>query len=425
MLTRHAIFTSLILSLCLLWSGAWHAEAQTFTYLYTFDTTNYASGFSPTGSLAINGNGVLYGTTQMGGAGIQCLGGSDQGCGTAYSLTPPAAPGGAWTETVLWSFGATSTDAYGPSGVVMGANGVLYGVAGGGELGYGAVFSLTPPINPGGMWTEAVLYRFAGAPDGAFPSPGLAIDENGVLYGTTTEGGTGACLTLGCGTVFALSPPTTSGGNWTETVLWSFAGKGDGAEPRAGVLIGQGGGLYGITQYGGINGAGVVFSLIPPETVGGAWFGAVLYTFPKSDGQHPTSLALGAGGVLYGTTDLQQIGEQGGTAFSLVPPTAPGGTWTRTTLFAFPRRSIEASTSDQPNGPLVLDEKTGALVGATGNGRHGYGTLFVLVPPQAGGAWKQRVVETGHTVDAVLGVKSGGVLYGTDYVFNVVWSFAF
>lgn len=171
MLTRHAIFTSLILSLCLLWSGAWHAEAQTFTYLYTFDTTNYASGFSPTGSLAINGNGVLYGTTQMGGAGIQCLGGSDQGCGTAYSLTPPAAPGGAWTETVLWSFGATSTDAYGPSGVVMGANGVLYGVAGGGELGYGAVFSLTPPINPGGMWTEAVLYRFAGAPDGAFPSP--------------------------------------------------------------------------------------------------------------------------------------------------------------------------------------------------------------------------------------------------------------
>lgn len=79
----------------------------------------------------------------MGGADTQCPLGSEQGCGTVYSLAPPTAQGGAWTQTVLWSFGGTPEDTNYPLfGVTMGSHGVLYGV---GTGGCGAVFSLTPP----------------------------------------------------------------------------------------------------------------------------------------------------------------------------------------------------------------------------------------------------------------------------------------
>jgi len=77
-----------------------------------------------------------------------------------FALTPPASPSGPWTETVLWSFGATSADSYSPFGVTRGRGGVLYGVAsGGGDCG-GTIFSLTPPGSRGGTWAEAVIYRF-------------------------------------------------------------------------------------------------------------------------------------------------------------------------------------------------------------------------------------------------------------------------
>jgi hypothetical protein len=268
--------------------------AQTFTYLYTFDPVNYANGAYPNGNLAIDRNGVLYGTTQMGGVYSQCPGGADEGCGTVYSLTPPAAPGGPWTEAVLWSFGGTPTDAYNPSGVTVDRSGVLYGIAGGGEFGYGTVFSLTPPGSPGGAWTEAVLYRFPGAPDARNPNQGLVIGAGGVLLGTSDEGGTEACGTYGCGTVFSLAPPASPGGDWTETVLWSFGGTGDGTDPQAGVAIGAGGVFYGVTPYGGTGGSGTAFSLAPPEAAGGAWTETVLYNFPAGARQHPIGLTLGS-----------------------------------------------------------------------------------------------------------------------------------
>jgi hypothetical protein len=91
-------------------------------------------------------NGVLYGTTSKGGteASFDCAGG-DGGCGTIYSLTPPASPGGAWTETVLFNF-TGGADGYYPVGTLaVDSNGVLYGVAqNGGEDGYGIVFSFKP-----------------------------------------------------------------------------------------------------------------------------------------------------------------------------------------------------------------------------------------------------------------------------------------
>ena len=108
--------------------------AQTFTYLYTFDPVNYANGAYPNGNLAIDRNGVLYGTTQMGGVYSQSPGGADEGCGTVYSLTPPASRGGPWTETVLWSFGGHPNRRQHPVRCDDRKGGVPFGVAGGGSL---------------------------------------------------------------------------------------------------------------------------------------------------------------------------------------------------------------------------------------------------------------------------------------------------
>jgi hypothetical protein len=49
----------------------------------------------------------------------------------------------------------------------------------------------------------------------------------------------------GCGTVFALTPPSTSGGAWTGTVFHSFSGQnGDGAMPVAGLVLSSSGVLH-------------------------------------------------------------------------------------------------------------------------------------------------------------------------------------
>ena len=70
-----------------------------------------------------------------------------------------------------------------------------------------------------------VLYSFKGGRDGANPQAGLIMDRNGVLYGTTAAGGHSApCKPTGCGTVFALAPPVTGDTNWVETVLHRFRG---------------------------------------------------------------------------------------------------------------------------------------------------------------------------------------------------------
>jgi hypothetical protein len=139
----------------------------------------------------------------------------------------------------------------------------------------GTVFQLTPPAAPGGTWTESVIYNFTALDgDGAFPVAGVAIGEDGVLYGTTQYGGiteetpcsysgVGHYAT-GCGIVFKLTPPTAPGGSWTETVLHRFTGKnGDGATSQGVLSLGKNGAIYGTTNTGGLHGSGTVFELVP------------------------------------------------------------------------------------------------------------------------------------------------------------------
>jgi hypothetical protein len=399
------------------------AVAQTFTVLHTFDGVNYANGSAPVGALAMDGNGVLYGVTAQGGAYGQCDDGEEYGCGTVYSLTPPASPGGAWTETVLWSFGATASDGSDPNGIVMGRNGVLYGTTtfGGQPIGggcCGTVFSLTPPSSPGGAWTEAIIWLFPADGVSAYPS-GLAIGSKGALYGANASGGPRYH-----GDLYSLDPPASPGGAWRHTELWAAREDRDGLEPEAGVVIGSGGEIYATAFGGGSGNSGIVFSLTPPAAPGAGWTQTVLYNFPEGTGWHPTALSLGAGGVLYGTTILNAPpSKQGGTIFSLAPPASQGEPWTETTLWEFPTIKGEGGTSDQPEGSLLIQPQTGALFGATGD-YNSPGVLFELVPPSSeGSGWTEQVLPPKNTLELpMLGLGVPGALYGTDAGTNIVWS---
>jgi uncharacterized repeat protein (TIGR03803 family) len=219
-------------------------------------------GGSPLADLIRDAKGNLYGTTDSGGD-LNCFGG-EGGCGVVFKMSPTG------KETVLYNF-TNAPDGSGPtSPLLLSGAGDLYGTTTvGGELncpsppfgGCGVVFKLDPTGH------ETILYSFTGA-DGAGPYAGVVRDDAGNLYGTTTYGGGGGpkCGSgYGCGVVFKLD---TTG---HETVLHTFTGGSDGANPFAGLIRDSAGNLYGTAYQGGnlncVNsggfGCGVVFKVTP------------------------------------------------------------------------------------------------------------------------------------------------------------------
>jgi uncharacterized repeat protein (TIGR03803 family) len=124
------------------------------------------------------------------------------------------------TYTVLYSFGPLP-DGEEPSGtLVRDKSGNLYGTTTiGGAYNLGTVFTLTP------SGKETVLYSFSGGTDGAEPGGELILGDDGMLYGTTYEGGNSNCYD-GCGTVFKVDR------RGQESVLYRFAGIPDGQSPE-------------------------------------------------------------------------------------------------------------------------------------------------------------------------------------------------
>jgi uncharacterized repeat protein (TIGR03803 family) len=243
------------------------------TVLHDFGSTT-ADGQRPLGGLLEALDGALYGTTSEGG---------DNGVGTVFKLTRDGS-----SYLVLHSFSA-APDANLPSGTLtQGPDGKLYGVSGGGGSNdVGTVFGLD---TNGGSYS--VLHHFSTNGTGGWgPVGGLALGRDGVLYGTTADGGSNTC-----GTVFRMG---TDGSGYT--VLRTFRTNNvDGRTPYAGLIQGVDGAFYGTTRFGGSTNAGTLFRL---NSDGSGY--AVIHAFglSGSDGQEPFGeLSQGTDGMWYGTT---------------------------------------------------------------------------------------------------------------------------
>src|SRR6266498_700060 len=139
-----ASFATLVVILVL--ATCTSASAQQERVLYPF--TGGADGSTPFAGVIPDASGNLYGATFTNGT-----------SGSAYKLSPPAVLGQPWTETTLYTFGATGDAAGTVSVMTLDSAGNLYGAtAAGGANGLGAVFQLAPPATQGGAWTENLLY---------------------------------------------------------------------------------------------------------------------------------------------------------------------------------------------------------------------------------------------------------------------------
>lgn len=300
-------------------------------------------------------------------------------------------------------------DGSGPyAGLISDSVGNLYGITvNGGFAGYGTIFKLTPNAN--GRWSETLLYSFTGNGDGANPQAGLILDASGNLLGTTLGGGA-----QGAGTVFMLN--SSRDGSWSETVLYSFTGGQDGAVPVADLISDAHGDLFGTTLSGGsencVLGCGVVFELT--QGIGGSWSEKVIHSFDSqgSDGFYPFgTLMFDVEGRLYGTTEKGgQYGD--GTVFQLVQN--DDGTWAESMLHSF-----NGKDGSHPMASLIFDAQ-GSLYGTTNEGgAHNLGVTFQLTPDGKGG-WDERILHSFRRVPtdgvlpkAGLAFDKSGNLYGT------------
>jgi len=328
------------------------------TTLYDFcAVAGCADGEYPYAGLTATPSGTLFGTTQAGGT---------KSYGTVFSITPAGA------LTTIYDFcskSECSDGGYPYGGLSQSTGGVFYGTTyiGGNSQSQGTVFQIA---SSGALTT---LYQFClgfECPDGLAAMSGVIVASDGNLYGTAYSGaGAGWSQGLGNGgTVFKLTP----GGN--ETTLYGFClaveNCPDGYGPRAGLVQGSDGNLYGSTYLSGAYGDyGTIFKI----TLGGNL--TTLYSFCAvsgcPDGANPQAQLIQANdGNFYGTTQFGGA-YNGGTVFRFTP----GGTLT--TLYSF---CAEAGCPDGQAPYAGLFQATdGNLYGTTyQGGTAGKGTIFKL-----------------------------------------------
>jgi len=303
--------------------GSWNLA---LLFSFTCGTCN------PQGGLVIDSTGNLYGTA---------LGEGDCGrvqCGAIYEVSQS---GGQWLLQDLYVFEGGEDGAAPIGSVTFDSQGNLYGTTtSAAAFGFGGVFRLSPPSMQGQLWTETTPPPLQGQPwtettlhsfgsvsnDGTSPKAGVSVGPNGTLVGTTSEGGikSDSCV-LGCGTVFGLIPPSTSGGQWGYKILYSFrATSTDGALPYSNLTLlssKSGTVAYGTTFTGGAFNAGTIFEVT--QSGPGTWTETPIYNFTGGrDGGYPMSGLLLNGPALYGTTfsggiDNKNCASGCGTVFRL------------------------------------------------------------------------------------------------------------
>ncbi|HXM45184.1 MAG TPA: choice-of-anchor tandem repeat GloVer-containing protein [Bryobacteraceae bacterium] len=325
----------------------------------------------------------------------------------------------AQTLTTLHRFDSADCG-YPATALVQALDGMLYGTTtGGGTTNSGTIFE----IAPGG--TLSTLYSFcpngggSECLNGNAGSAPLVQATNGDLYGTTSAGLNGP------GSVFETTP------RGALTTVYSFGGTSGGGAWEPGPLIqASNGDFYGTTGVGGDTNAACIF--------GGAGCGTVFRITPAGvltilhefcaqqgcpDGYYPVGgLVQAASGDFYGTTEYggancESYPDFGcGTVFKITP----GGTLT--TLYSFCAQQVlncvdgsypEAGLSAASDGYLYGTTSAG---GVNAEGDKG-GTVFKIRP---GGALTtlysfcaQSGCADGYGPEAALIQATDGEFYGT------------
>ena len=379
----------------------------TLAFSLSFD--DKTNGANPYGSLVLGNDGVLYGTTQYGGA---------NGEGTVFSLTQTG------VLQTLASFNFAVTGAYPTAPLMQGRDGELYGTtAAGGTNGGGVIFSVTP----GGLLTP--LFSFANS-NGSEPFGGLAQTADGYLYGTTEYGGSN-----NLGTIFRCAT------NGTLTNLFSFGGT-NGMSPQAGLIQGTDGFLYGTATLGGegfsganSSGDGTVFRLsaslsnAPPAIIaqpapqfatsgGSAVFNIVASGIPplSYSWERNGSTIAGANQPSYALNKLRLT--DSGSQFTCVVQNAYGTVTSSSaalTVFAGsgPLFSFNGPDGGSPAGGLIHGND-GNFYGTTSyGGVYGAGSLFEVTSNGLFGTLFSFNVTNGAQPVAALLLGADGSFYGT------------
>ncbi len=192
-------------------------------------------------------------------------------------------------KSILWNFGGKAGDGTFPNGdLIEGLNGMLFGTTSeGGTNDLGTIFTIAKDGTG-----YRVLHTFGSVVgDGSYPLGELLRATDGFLYGTTYEGGTN-----GWGTAFKMNPDGTG-----YQLLHAFGSSvTDGVHPFAGLIQGQDGALYGTTYEGGTNDLGTTFKI---NRDGSGYVEVHAFGATISDGQNPCAgLMQASDGKLYGTT---------------------------------------------------------------------------------------------------------------------------
>jgi len=297
-----------------------------YSKLKDFDYTN---GGSPYGSLVQATDGKLYGMTYSGGT---------SGAGVIFSFEPATI-----IYTKLKDFDGTNGSS--PFGsLVQAADGKFYGVTNyGGTSGYGVIFSFDPATS---AYNKLKDFDYT---NGSSPYGSLVQAADGKFYGTAVSGGTS-----GNGVIFSFDPATS-----TYNKLKDFDYT-NGSYAYGSLVQAADGKLYGMTNYGGTNGRGVIFSLDPTTNIYGK-----LKDFDGTNGGSPQgSLVITADGKFYG------MAAGGSNNFGVIFYFDPG-TATYTKVKEFDNRSL--------NG--IMRASNGKLYGMTNNGgTSGAGVIFSFDP---------------------------------------------
>lgn len=249
-----------------------------------------STGTNPVGDLTLVSNSIIYGMTKNGGA---------YNSGAIFILDATI------NDTYLDIFDFNDTLGANPYGsLIQASNGLLYGMTdSGGLYNRGVIFSVDPL-----MVNYSVIYNLNDS-TGKYPKGSLFQASNGQLYGMTSYGGK-----FNYGTIFKFDPILD-----TVTVLYNFTFT-SGIDPQGNLMQAANGKLYGMTQFGGLNNSGTIFSI---DTSGNNF--TKLHDFVASTSSGNTTGALPTGTLLqdsatqklYGMASFGGSTSQNGVIFTL------------------------------------------------------------------------------------------------------------